>query len=324
MKFRITLLLISICGILYGQTEEQMVPSELKFRNVVNEPITLKKGFLRVGGVLNYTLINQIFTEDGERKIFDSNIWSNGWFNNIIVEYGVSDKLQVDVQIPYYNETISGSNYAEFGGLNLGTSTTEISHKGLGDISVFLEYQIIPERNMGDGLTLTMITELPTGRKDPENYEESPDGSVYYERPTGAGEFTLSPELKFRKVFYPFSFEGFVGIEFPFGGEKITTPGSSENNSFKGSTVFKVSSNFNFMINDFIAIKNGLLFLNLNGETVNGMPSEEFIGGWGFTYFPFVSFQFRKLRIEEAVTIPLMGKSNGADISFFLMVRYLF
>ena len=60
----------------FCQTEKQMIPSDLKQQTVVTEPVTLRKGFLRAGILLNYRVVDKYFTESGERD-YPTSTWGS-------------------------------------------------------------------------------------------------------------------------------------------------------------------------------------------------------------------------------------------------------
>ena len=64
------LLFINYClvpGMVMAQVEEQVLPTDLKQQTIITQPVTLYKGFLRVGFTGTYGVIDRIFTEDGDK-----------------------------------------------------------------------------------------------------------------------------------------------------------------------------------------------------------------------------------------------------------------
>ncbi|HRT90726.1 MAG TPA: hypothetical protein P5257_11490, partial [Bacteroidales bacterium] len=64
---------ISATAVSFSQTEKQLMPSDLKQQTIVTEPVTLRKGFLRVGSMLNYRVADKYFSDDGVKKYYLSN-----------------------------------------------------------------------------------------------------------------------------------------------------------------------------------------------------------------------------------------------------------
>jgi hypothetical protein len=106
-------LILVTCQYTKGQVQEQLTPAELKQKTIVTEPQTLYKGFFRAGMAFNYGTIDKIFTVDGDRESLPSNIWANSWFFQTYLMYGISDRLQVEVMLPYRFQQIYQSYEVE-------------------------------------------------------------------------------------------------------------------------------------------------------------------------------------------------------------------
>jgi hypothetical protein len=116
----------------------------------------------------------------------------------------------------------------------------------------------------------------------------------------GAGESSVNPLLRLRKVRYPFSYSIFGCYQVFFGGEKLLDATDTEEKPFKSGSNFSAGGYFNFHLNDWIAIRNSVdYFFSLRDE-YDGVEEEE--DSWVFQYYPGISFQIKQFRIDQAVT----------------------
>jgi hypothetical protein len=310
--------ILTFCSPCLAQVQEQLTPTELKQKTIVTEPQTLYKGFFRAGVAFNYSTIDKIFTKDGKRESLESNIWANSWFFQTYLMYGISDRLQVEVGVPYKFEQIYQSLAFEAPGLQVGVEKWKTKATGLSDISVSAAYQIITETETRHSITAFVTATLPTGEKNPTNIKNQKE----YDRPVGAGEASVSTTLRMRKVRYPFSYSVFGSYQIFFGGEKILDPLDSEEKPFQSGNNISAGGYFNFHINDWIAIRNSVDYFFSIRDEYDGVEEDD--DSWVFQYYPGISFQIKRFRIDQAVTVPLFGKLSSADASYFVVLQYTF
>jgi hypothetical protein len=63
-------------GMLYPQTEQVVIPGDLKQQTVITEPVTLRKGYLRAGIEGAFIIVDKVFDEDGNRSyVLGTNAW---------------------------------------------------------------------------------------------------------------------------------------------------------------------------------------------------------------------------------------------------------
>ncbi|MFZ2905791.1 MAG: hypothetical protein WAZ98_06285 [Cyclobacteriaceae bacterium] len=302
-----------------GQVQEQLTPIEMKQRTIVTEPQTQYKGFFRAGLALNYSTIDKIFDEKGDRVSLESNIWANAWFFQTFLMYGITNRLQVEVMVPYRFEQIYQSvAYEAPDQGEVGVSKWKTEATGLSDLHVTVAYQLLTETEIRPSITAFVTGLLPTGEKNFTNIKSDQE----FDKPVGSGEPSVNTVLRLRKVHYPFSYSVFGSYEVFFGGEKILDPADTEEKPFQSGNNFSVGGYFNFHLNDWIAIRNSLDYFFSLADEYDGVKEE--YNSWVFQYYPGISFQIKQFRIDQAVTIPLFGKSSAADPSYFLIVQYTF
>ena len=75
-------------------------------------------------------------------------------------------------------------------------------------------------------------------------------------------------------------------------------------------------------MNEWLALTNDVYyFLSFEDETDGDITKES---GWVVEYAPRLSFQIKRLRVNQSIQIPLAGKLSGADPGFILIVQYVF
>lgn len=311
------------------QTEQQVLPSELKEQTVITEPATLRKGFFRSSFFGSYTFIDQMFDEDGKKDyISGTNLWGRSWDYQLALEYGITDRLEVQSYLSFINKQYFYSEEYQFGA-NMETMYWDLSAMGIGDLGIEIDYQILTETDTRPSLLVRTSFTLPTGQKNPTNIKSSTN----YKLPTGAGEFVIGLDLKLRKIIYPFSFTLNAGYAYYFEGEKIFPDFFEMGNEdsfkqtfrFKSGDMFNVGGSFNFHLNDWIALQNQVFFYHFQRNKIYTEPVwNEEINKWCLNYQPTLNFQIRRFRLSEVVMIPVLGKYYGADPLYVLGLMYTF
>jgi hypothetical protein len=303
-----------------AQVQEQLSPSEKKQLTVVTEPLTLYKGFFRAGVATSYSVIDKVFLENGKRQSLSGNIWGSYWSISTYLQYGVTDRLMVEAFVPYLLETLNQSFYAQdpLTGQEFLVKWNAPS-KGLSDLDLTVSYQLITERESRPALGLFITTTLPTGEENPTNID--PNNPNSYNRPTGAGAAAINTTFRLRKVSYPFSYTVSAAYKVKFHGTKVMEPGGDPVD-FKDGNFLDLAASFYLHLNDWIVFKNIADYFAFAEDEVDG----EKTGGtkWLLNYTPGLSFQIKRLRFDQAITIPIAGKLNAADPGYILIAQYTF
>jgi len=238
------------------------------------------------------------------------------------LSYGLSNRLELLLVIPYKFKSIHSSSINE-----VPVSDTSIIIKwktkgnGIGDMQFGISFQIIEGTKNKPSLTGLITTYLPTGRKNPTNITED----MIYDYPTGSGEVTIAPELNYRKISYPFSYSFFGYIQFGFGCNKVAFP-YEDPSHYRSGIRWIVGGNFNFLVNDWISFQNDFIYDNKKSDTYKGETIFASIPEFNsrvLFYTPGISFQFRKFRLSQVVSIPLTGKMTIADPQFNVTLQYI-
>ncbi|KPK86116.1 MAG: hypothetical protein AMS27_05785 [Bacteroides sp. SM23_62_1] len=319
MKTRIILVvclqLISIY--IVAQIEQQMVPSEMKQLTAITEPATLMKGFFRVGMVYDHAFVKKLYDENANKIVLPGSSLSQTRALSITLQYGITDRFQVNLLLPFEFDLIQQSALWEDPLFRQKTiATWNQKGVGIGDLSFGLNSQIIKESDQFPSITAFGLITVPTGRKDITNVVDQRN----YDLPTGSGEIRLSLDLQARKIVYPYSFIFIASIEYPLGGEKILSPGG-EKTSFKSGQVYRITGGVNFHLNDWLSMANNLDYQYISEAEIDNNPVG--YNPWALQYHPYFHFQIRRLRFIQSVLIPLKGKYYSADPHYNFILQFI-
>jgi hypothetical protein len=304
---------------LVAQTEKQLVPSDLKQQTIVTEPVTLSKGFLRIGAVANYRVADRQFNDDRQKEYFPYNVWNSKSAFNISVQYGMNDRMEIGIVTEYmYNRLNSQSTSVEGGSSN--SIQTKLKGIGFGDTRLDLKYQVLPEKKYKVSLTSYLSAMIPTGQKNPRNIKSAEE----YDLPVGTGNYSASAELYARTIIYPYSFTGYLKYIYNFSGTKKINATDIIERHFRFGNRYETGVSANLLLNDWIVISNEINYYYEGQGTIDNVISATLPCSWCLSYIPNLVFQVKKFRLSESVTIPVWGRNVPADALFVLRMQYIF
>jgi len=314
-------ILVWLTSVLHGQTEKMLNPADLKQQTIITEPLSLRKGFLRVGLSYGYSVLDKYFTDEGKKEYFPETAWGSRSSISFWGQYGITDRVMVQIGVPYSSDLINYHTRTEAPGWDTTVVlNSSVRGRGLGDLSVSGTYQIIPSEDNKFALKADVDITIPTGEKNPTSADESGN----YDEPTGEGVFVINPRITARYVSYPFSYIAYISYNYNFWGSKIMSPWDQAETKFKNGNLFTFGGSFNFHLNEWIALTNELKYSHWGeGEIENGSATD-LSSSWAFSYEPRLVFQIKRFRLGEAVDIPLKGKIVGADPTYVLIAQYIF
>ena len=300
-----------------AQTEQEVLPAERKAMTIITEPYTLYKGFFRGGIAMSYSSLYKIFDENRDRVPI-TNASGKSWTGLLLMQYGITDRLQVNLDLPYTSQDLFLSYIGELPGANVfEQQKLEGQGSGIGDISVGIAYQLVTETVSRPSIKFTGTFILPTGQSEPQD-TGNPE---IIDIPVGRGHSAIDMSLSMRKINYPFSYTAYLDYKLNLPGEKILDLGGSPV-PFKDGDLLTISGSYNFHMNEWLALTNDVYyFLSFKDETDGEITKEV---GWVIEYAPRLSFQVKRLRVNQSIQIPLAGKLSGADPGFILIVQYVF
>lgn len=317
---RLYILLIGLIAFssLSAQVQEELTPLALKQTTIITEPATLKKGFLRLGAAFSFSAIDKFFDDNAEKRFLPENVWARSSLYILALQYGLSDRLQALVTIPFRDEFVSQSFTLEIPLSNTMTVTSwELSGSGLGDMEFGFSYQLVPENFARRAVLFSSFLTLPTGRKDPTDVVDETN----YTLPIGNGEVIWEFELLWRRVNYPYFYSFAVSYDFKFGGNKVFDVGEDPL-PFQSGSLLTLNGAYNFHLNDWLAVQNDMFYFSLGQDELNGQTNDE--QRWSVQYVPRLSIQAKRLRINQSVGFVLLGRNVSADPTYTAIVQYIF
>jgi hypothetical protein len=319
-KIFISLVLIILADSAYSQEEDQLLVSEIKQSTVITQPATLNKGFILLGSIFTYVAVDKMFSDNGTKDYAYENSWGNFSTEYLHCHYGLTNRIELAVSLPYKISSVSWSKILE---TPVNDSALIAKYKsigkGIGDMEFGIYYQLIKGSKTKPSLVGKLSATFPTGEKNPTNIKDI----FEYDLPTGNGETTLALEMIYRKIAYPYSYSFYGTFKYSFKGKKVMFP--YENSiSFKTGNYYSLGGNFNFLLNDWIAVQNDLLVIYQQANKYYGETTNFGITQKGILYNPNISFQFKKFRLVQGIFIPLLGKSMPADPQYNIDLQYIF
>lgn len=314
-------LLIMISSVTVGQTEKILNPADLKQQTVVTEPLSLRKGFFRVGLTYSYSVRDKYFDDSENKNYFPESSWGSTASTMLWTQYGITDRIMIELGIPYSNDLTNYFSTRYAPEINSMFSLKRSNRgKGIGDMVLSGTYQIIPSAENNFSLKGALDITVPTGKKNPSDLKPNGD----YSSPTGYGAIVFSTRLTVRLISYPFSYGGYTYYDYNLPGIRLINPWDPDETKFTYGNLFVVGGNFNLHMNEWIALTNELTFAHRGKGKIGNTPSSDLSTAWWFSYETKLIFQIKRFRLGESVTIPLKGKNIGADPLYVLIAQYVF
>ncbi|UCH15761.1 MAG: hypothetical protein JSV22_07280 [Bacteroidales bacterium] len=314
----LTLVIVFCIASTYAQTEKHLLPTEIKEQTIITEPATLQKGFLRSGFIFSHSFTEKIFNENNEKISPFGSISALTRSIALHANYGLTDRLQINLRIPYKSDKMSSSSIQEWPGEDtIVLYNWQQDAIGLSDIELGVYYQVLAEKQQRPSITLRATYRFNTGEKNPTNVRDQNN----YDAPPGTGEPRLSLDVHFRKVIYPYSFTFTTEYIYYFGGNKVFIPGENKL-SFRTGNIISLSGSANFHVNEWIALVNDIKYFYGGEDKVEGVTILS--KRWAFIYHPYLYFQIKRFRLAQSVEIPVKGCAYTADPQYILILQYQF
>lgn len=321
---KILLLITILAALNHGllcQVEKQLMPADLKQQTIVTEPVTLYKGFLRTGFHINYRVADKYFDGSGSKEYFTSSTWGSNSALNFALQYGLTDRLEINIVSEYLNNRFKETSTEVSTGTN--TTTSDVTTRkgiGFGDTHLTLKYQIFREKRNKVSLTGIVNGIFPTGEKNPTNIKNA----MQYDLPVGNGAYALTGTLLARSIIYPYSFTAFLNYTRNFSGTKKLDPSDPDEKEFRFGNRLETGISTNLHLNEWIVFTNEFGYYHEGAGSIDNVISPRLPASWAVVYEPNLYFQVKKFRLGESVTIPVKGKNVPADPLFIIQVQYIF
>ncbi len=320
---RLTIGFLGLLAIFFAEAQSptELTPLEKKQLTILSEPATLYKGFFRVGFFNSYNFINRSFDSKGNMIFLrQDNTYGSVVNTQLDFLYGISDRLQVGVLLPYSNLNAYGTQIQQ---VPLTNEESVISVRyfaqGVGDLTANVAYQILEETNRRPALTFLVTVGFPTGESkikfkgldDPANADE-----IEIEQGTGAGRVSTTGSLGLRKVQYPFLYTARVDYIYLFKG---TVNSNGMELDLDPGYAMDFYIGYGMHLNDWITLSGDLNYRHL---PASGETNEINVNRRLLAINPLLSFQIQRFRVFQLISIPFDGKNISADTSYGMKVVF--
>jgi hypothetical protein len=303
------------------QTESLLVPSDLKQKTIVTEPVTLSKGFFRAGLQFSYRVVDRQFDNLGEKQYFTGVSSGSSSSLNFAIQYGISDRLEMSVLAEYQNNRIKNPSETTSTESNTTTSQTNIFQGiGFGDTHIAAGYQVFSEDKNKVSLTAVVDAILPTGKKN----LTAIINTKQYDLPVGDGSYAMAAGLLARTIIYPYSFTAFINYTRNFSGSEEAASNNQDNAEIWFGNKFEAGVTTNLHLTEWIVFTNEVSYYHEGAGQVTNPEKTIIPASWALTYEPKLFFQVKSFRLAESVTIPLKGKNVPSDPLFVMLIQYVF
>jgi hypothetical protein len=320
-KFFLLYLLLLACFSVEGQVEKIILPSDLKQRTIVTEPVTLQKGYIRLETNIIYIAADKYFNDSGKREYYNGSSWGSKYKYSLGLKYGISDRIEIDIFVPFAKRREADYLLWKSPVTNQDISiSSDLSGNAISDCSLTVKYQIIPEKEKRNSLSVFSEIYFPTGPKNPTSIKDFND----YHLPTGTGHYSAGLWLYANWIHYPYSYSITANYYYNFRGSKLMYADDTSETKFKNGNMTQMGGSFNCHLNEWIALSNEVYGVYFSKGEENNGTVVVIDPAWEIDYLPKLVFQVRRFRISEFVLIPLFGKNIGADPSYSFSLGYTF
>ena len=323
------IIVLVICSALFtaeAQVQEDLTPAEKKQLTRVTEPITMFKGFFRVDITTQFFSNDKSFDDNGKKTLPYQNLSRQGQSLSMSMYYGISDRLEITAILPYYkrNTFQEGILIIPYQGINRN-NRIKINSSGMADIGIGINYQLIKAKGTSPALTLFAMGFLPVSSPDISNVTNDGTGNLSYTEPVTTGEYSILTAVRMKKITYPLSYELEIGFRKSFGSTRIIVPNEAPSD-FQSGNEYYVRPFVNFHLNKWVLLTNYVDYLFQSADNYQGGTTayQRKADTQFFRYYPGISFQLGKFRLEQSVMIPLFGKNAGADPSYLFSIARVF
>ena len=302
----------------FAQTERQLTVSEIRQQTVLNEPLTLQKGYFYINPQFNYLIFSTDYYNNDWKKVPSYAYQSNIFLIPFSITYGLSNNLQISVQ-SNYEYSFSSYSYKDLDYYKPErTKYVEYNKlgKGFNDLSLTAEYKLVDQKSKLPAMAMGMSITIPYGKKEPSL---SDDGEIIYTSTSG-GYYALSFIYGVKKVFYPFSVSAFAMYDHHFPTDLKLHYNDSAKLHIKYGDHFEIMANINYLPSDWIALQSTFLF-SRNASTDYGDDPIYKYSGNPTVYFkwePKLTFQIRNIRLSQGISFYLKAKNSNADPMAFI------
>ncbi len=292
-----------------AQTEKQLTVSEIRQQTVLNEPLTLQKGYFKAISQFNYIVFSTERYNNNWEKVPSYGYLSNSFIVPFSISYGLSNNLQINISTGYeYRKASSGHKSIDYYSLKYSDdfkrSTIE---NGFHDISIGATYKINEKKNNRPIVGAIVYFTKPIGKAEPSS---SDNGKTIYGA-TSAGCYEIGGGVLVKKVVYPFSVSGILSYSYSFPTDLKLNYNDTIKTHLKYGDVLNCNANLNYMVCDWISIGNSLSYTYNEPGEINGIKAD--YNTVYLKYAPSLTFQIKNVRLTQGISFYLTAKNANTN-----------
>lgn len=303
-----------------AQTEKQLSVSEIRQQTIIDEPITLEKGYFKVGSGLSYYFLSSERYDDKWNKVtnFD-NSQTNSFYFPLNLRYGVTNNFEIDFATSLVNKSnFSGNKEVDNIKKTIKLFNEKEIRRGFSDINLWFNYRLLQEKGHVPSLALFINPCIPFG-KTTTTY--SPDSSKRY-TPTTDDIYSLTGGYFLKKTFYPFAIVNTLSYTYFFPVTKKMQPSDISESTFKRGSFLYFSCAFDYLVCDWISLSSVFNYshvckLSYSNEMYKSLEvSSDYI-----SWTPQLYLQIKNLRLIQMLDISIAGRNWSPSPSYMLVVE---
>lgn len=300
-------LYIALCiffGCLKLQAQEKdILPEDLRCETNITEPLNLRRGFIRTSLGFAFTPYDSYFSSGrGRSRIISSdgglNISGNSSYTShyrFNIGYGITNNLDVSLELPYYYGEDTQLLTIEYVPWNVVTSKKTLKYEnGFGDLDLTFKYQFIHKDDLFSSVYVDFC--FPSGSLKKDTLQDKNYTKIRQSVSNDRYEVGFGIHLK--KVYYPFSLGIMPSFNYSF-----------ENAKWKASSSFAMHGSWGVLLNDWFSLNN-----SWSCTYVPKMVKKEieFVNKniYFLTTGVSINQQAKRFRFTENLFFPIAGSNN--------------
>lgn len=222
IRVLITMAFIYQTGYSFAQVADGLTPLQRKQLTVLSEPATLYKGFLRIGYGIKYSRHGRSFDSNGINRTPEGFNYAGNYVDHLVsISYGIIDRVQFSVTLPYVSKDIRALVKLNQSGNQQVAAKIDINSRGISDLQTELRFQVLKETAKLPSLVVGLGAWLPTGSNKRTILTDPITANTQYKDITGGVGSSVLATLQVRKVIYPYLFAAELVYFFGSDGEII-------------------------------------------------------------------------------------------------------
>jgi len=314
MKIIYTLIFLTVFTHLSAQNFQTITVAEQKQQSIVNEPLTLPKGFFRAQVDFEPRITTlTLYNAKGKRVPPSFNVSANLFFLTPAFRYGITKRCEIGLYLPY----VHGKSLmqVDFAGGNTFLYNRNIKlAKGFLDLKVLTKFLLLKETKIYPAMAAYMYVTFPTGSK-----KEKQISPTVTKDAISYGYYTFRYGMIASKRWSQYRLMADIScLNSLLTMKSVYLP----NIPYKGANRFSAIITQSFMVNSWLSVGNITGYEYEWHEVIDDLVQKEkpveLLSGI------LIYYQFQRIRLTQTLGIPIYIKSSNAATFFSISLNYTF